>query len=118
MTYPLITLSTRAQVDAKGEHRSFTAALKKILDKEGIPGLYSGLKSALFGIGITNGTTPHGKETEDKGSITSGMNGVNHSLRMLRLNQQVDVVHLQLPKVCSQVSLQAPQPSFSQTQSG
>ena len=55
MTYPLITLSTRAQVDAKGEHRSFTAALKKILDKEGVPGLYSGLKSALFGIGVTNG---------------------------------------------------------------
>ena len=58
MTYPLVTLSTRAQVDAKGEHRSFTVALKKILDKEGVPGLYSGLKSALFGIGITNGKSP------------------------------------------------------------
>jgi adenine nucleotide transporter 17 len=55
VTYPLITLSTRAQVDAKGEHRSITKALKKILDKEGVPGLYAGLKSALFGIGITNG---------------------------------------------------------------
>jgi solute carrier family 25 (peroxisomal adenine nucleotide transporter), member 17 len=32
-----------------------TAALKKIIEKEGIPGLYSGLKSALFGIGLTNG---------------------------------------------------------------
>lgn len=56
MTYPLITLSTRAQVDAKGEHRSIIVTLKKILEKEGISGLYSGLKSALFGIGITNGT--------------------------------------------------------------
>lgn len=55
MTYPLITLSTRAQVDAKGEQRSIAAALKKIIDTEGIPGLYSGLKSALFGIGVTNG---------------------------------------------------------------
>ena len=55
MTYPLITLSTRAQVDAKGEHRSIPAALKKIIDKEGVAGLYAGLKSALFGIGITNG---------------------------------------------------------------
>jgi solute carrier family 25 (peroxisomal adenine nucleotide transporter), member 17 len=55
VTYPLITLSTRAQVDAKGEHRSITAALKKILDKEGVPGLYAALKSALFGIGMTNG---------------------------------------------------------------
>jgi hypothetical protein len=56
VTYPLITLSTRAQVDSKGEHGSFISALHKILQKEGIPGLYSGLKSALFGIGITNGT--------------------------------------------------------------
>jgi hypothetical protein len=58
VTYPLITLSTRAQVDAKGEHRSITAALKKIIDKEGVAGLYAGLKSALFGIGITNGIHP------------------------------------------------------------
>jgi adenine nucleotide transporter 17 len=58
VTYPLVTLSTRAQVDAKGEHHSITAALKKILENEGVPGLYSGLKSALFGIGITNGINP------------------------------------------------------------
>ena len=57
MTYPLITLSTRAQVDSKGEHRSVVAALHKILAKEGVAGLYAGLKSALFGIGITNGTS-------------------------------------------------------------
>jgi len=58
VTYPLITLSTRAQVDAKGEQRSFVKAFKKILEKEGVPGLYSGLKSALVGIGVTNGNFP------------------------------------------------------------
>jgi len=56
VTYPLVTLSTRAQVDAKGEHRAVIPALKRILEKEGIQGFYAGLKSALFGIGITNGT--------------------------------------------------------------
>lgn len=55
VTYPLVTLSTRAQVDSKGEHPNITAALKKIIDKEGVAGLYAGLKSALFGIGLTNG---------------------------------------------------------------
>jgi adenine nucleotide transporter 17 len=43
-------------VDAKNEHQSIVSALRKIIDKEGLAGLYSGLKSALFGIGITNGT--------------------------------------------------------------
>jgi solute carrier family 25 (peroxisomal adenine nucleotide transporter), member 17 len=60
-------LSTRAQVDAKGEHRSIVAALKKIIRTEGIPGLYSGIQSALFGIGITNGTASLG------GMLTQGI---------------------------------------------
>jgi hypothetical protein len=93
VTYPLITLSTRAQVDAKGEHRSITKALKKILDKEGVPGLYAGLKSALFGIGITNGLyviptlMANGKEF-----TTFGMSGLNHLSRLVQLKQLVDVV--------------------------
>ena len=85
VTYPLITLSTRAQVDAKGEHRSIKKALKKILDEEGVQGLYSGLKSALFGIGITNGTALNFKETNGgKGSTIFGMSGVKRSLRIER----------------------------------
>ena len=51
----MVTLSTRAQVDVRAKSRGNIADLKKILDTEGLPGLYAGLKSALFGIGITNG---------------------------------------------------------------
>ncbi|KAJ6001759.1 hypothetical protein N7522_006986 [Penicillium canescens] len=47
LTYPLITLSTRAQVESKRAHST-------TLDAEGISGLYSGLESALFGISVTN----------------------------------------------------------------
>ena len=55
VTYPLITLSTRAQVEVKKVHTTTLDAVKLILEKEGISGLYTGLQSALFGIGVTNG---------------------------------------------------------------
>ncbi len=55
VTYPLITLSTRAQVDIKKVHANQLEAVKRILEREGIAGLYAGLQSALFGIGVTNG---------------------------------------------------------------
>ena len=54
LTYPLITLSTRAQVEAKRSHASTFDAVKHIIDREGIRGLYAGLDSALFGISVTN----------------------------------------------------------------
>lgn len=61
VTYPLITLSTRAQTesmrtkkDSKAETLSALAAARKIVKREGIAGLYSGLDSALFGISVTN----------------------------------------------------------------
>lgn len=61
VTYPLITLSTRAQTesmrtkkDSKAETVSALAAARKIVKREGISGLYSGLDSALFGISVTN----------------------------------------------------------------
>ncbi|KAK4205747.1 mitochondrial carrier domain-containing protein [Triangularia verruculosa] len=56
LTYPLITLSTRAQVESKrpGSETAFLAAVQKIVAREGISGLYSGLSSALFGISVTN----------------------------------------------------------------
>ncbi|RMZ84056.1 hypothetical protein DV737_g1273, partial [Chaetothyriales sp. CBS 132003] len=54
LTYPLITLSTRAQVESKRGQTSTLAAAKHIVDREGISGLYAGLDSALFGISITN----------------------------------------------------------------
>ncbi|KAK0704771.1 putative peroxisomal membrane protein PMP47A [Lasiosphaeris hirsuta] len=54
LTYPLITLSTRAQVESKRAETTFLAAIQKIVAREGISGLYSGLSSALFGISVTN----------------------------------------------------------------
>ncbi len=65
LTYPLITVSTRSQVNAKGAGKqSQFATARKILKEEGVKGLYayyeylinlfcSGMKSALFGIAIT-----------------------------------------------------------------
>ncbi|KAK7203607.1 mitochondrial carrier domain-containing protein [Myxozyma melibiosi] len=87
-TYPLITLSTRAQTErrksvsadsssaaatvdlpdssksavdaarkrlaALKKKPSIVAAASKIIQREGVSGLYSGLQSALFGISVTN----------------------------------------------------------------
>ncbi|RDW83087.1 putative peroxisomal membrane protein PMP47A [Coleophoma crateriformis] len=54
LTYPLITLSTRAQVESKRADSGFLNAVRKIVAREGITGLYAGLDSALFGISVTN----------------------------------------------------------------
>ncbi|KAI4239399.1 MAG: hypothetical protein LQ349_000420 [Xanthoria aureola] len=54
LTYPLITLSTRAQVESKRADSSTLDAVRRIVQREGITGLYSGLDSALFGISVTN----------------------------------------------------------------
>jgi adenine nucleotide transporter 17 len=53
-SYPLITLSTRAQVESKKAESSIGEAVQRILQREGISGLYAGLDSALFGITVTN----------------------------------------------------------------
>ncbi|PYH72505.1 putative peroxisomal membrane protein Pmp47 [Aspergillus vadensis CBS 113365] len=54
LTYPLITLSTRAQVESKRAHSTTYDAIRRIIQREGVSGLYSGLESALFGISVTN----------------------------------------------------------------
>ncbi|KAL5615337.1 uncharacterized protein BROUX77_001174 [Berkeleyomyces rouxiae] len=54
LTYPLVTLSTRAQVDSRKADSTFLDAAKKIIAREGFGGLYAGLNSALFGISVTN----------------------------------------------------------------
>ncbi|KAI9836210.1 MAG: hypothetical protein M1819_001547 [Sarea resinae] len=54
LTYPLITLSTRAQVESKRAESSTLDAVRRIVQREGISGLYAGLDSALFGISVTN----------------------------------------------------------------
>ncbi|KAK5938055.1 hypothetical protein PMZ80_009644 [Knufia obscura] len=54
LTYPLITLSTRAQVESKRADTSTLDAIRHIVNREGISGLYAGLDSALFGISVTN----------------------------------------------------------------
>lgn len=55
LTYPLITLSTRSQVSREGRI-SLKKALLQILKTEGVKGLYSGITSALVGIGFTQFT--------------------------------------------------------------
>ncbi|KAI9725467.1 MAG: hypothetical protein M1828_003138 [Chrysothrix sp. TS-e1954] len=54
ITYPLITLSTRAQVESKRADSSVFDAVRRIVDREGVRGLFAGLDSALFGISVTN----------------------------------------------------------------
>lgn len=54
LTYPLITLSTRAQVESRKASSSTLEAAQRIMAREGITGLYAGLDSALFGITVTN----------------------------------------------------------------
>lgn len=52
--YPLITLSTRAQVESRRAETSALDAARRIIKREGLVGLYAGLNSALFGISVTN----------------------------------------------------------------
>ena len=54
LTYPLVSLSARAQVESKRADTSTLAAIRHIVNREGISGLYAGLDSALFGISVTN----------------------------------------------------------------
>ncbi|RDA94862.1 hypothetical protein CP533_4276 [Ophiocordyceps camponoti-saundersi (nom. inval.)] len=54
LTYPLITLSTRAQVESTKAETGFVAAVRRIVAREGVAGLYAGVNSALFGISVTN----------------------------------------------------------------
>lgn len=54
LTYPLITLSTRSQVESRRAKSTFLDATRRIIQREGVTGLYSGLESAIFGISVTN----------------------------------------------------------------
>jgi len=54
-TYPLIFLSTRAAVETKNEKKTTYEAVRDIIKREGVFGLYSGLGSSLWGIAVTNG---------------------------------------------------------------
>lgn len=76
LTYPLITLSTRAQVESKRAHSTTLDAVRRIVQREGISGLYSGLESALFGISVTNFVYYYWYEWTraafERGAISSG----------------------------------------------
>merc|ERR1712230_1243 len=76
LTYPLITLSTRAQVESKRADTSTLAAVKHIINREGFGGLYAGLDSALFGISVTNFVYYYWYEWTraffEKAAVTSG----------------------------------------------
>ncbi|CAG8581979.1 17741_t:CDS:2 [Funneliformis caledonium] len=70
LTYPLITVSSRLQVqkDTKESdaYKGGWDAVVKIFNNEGISGLYSGLNSAIFGIAVTNGIYYYFYETTKK----------------------------------------------------
>ncbi|KAI8915566.1 mitochondrial carrier domain-containing protein [Gorgonomyces haynaldii] len=53
LTYPLITVSTRSQVEKKKGDVNQAQVLLKILKEEGLGGLYAGIDSAMFGIAVT-----------------------------------------------------------------
>lgn len=54
-TYPLVGISTRAAVESsKNPEEPMVKAALKILQQEGVSGLYAGLSSSLIGIGVTN----------------------------------------------------------------
>lgn len=54
-TYPLVGISTRAAVESsKHPEESMVKAALKIVQQEGVEGLYAGLSSSLIGIGVTN----------------------------------------------------------------
>ena len=76
LTYPLITLSTRAQVESKRAETSTLTAVRRIIDREGVTGLYAGLESALFGISVTNFVYYYWYEWTrsffEKAAVTSG----------------------------------------------
>ncbi|CDR36618.1 RHTO0S02e04610g1_1 [Rhodotorula toruloides] len=55
VTYPLVNLSTRSQVEAKSKKESTRSAALKVIQRDGIAGLYDGLSSSLLGIAVTNG---------------------------------------------------------------
>ncbi|KAJ1927009.1 hypothetical protein IWQ60_003305 [Tieghemiomyces parasiticus] len=60
LTYPLITVSSRLQVERKKEtsargQQSSAAAIRDIVEAEGVRGLFSGVESAVFGNAVTNG---------------------------------------------------------------
>ncbi|TNY18273.1 peroxisomal membrane protein PMP47B [Rhodotorula diobovata] len=55
VTYPLVNLSTRSQVEAKTKRESTRSAVLKVIQRDGVAGLYDGLSSSLVGIAVTNG---------------------------------------------------------------
>ena len=75
-SYPLITLSTRAQVESKRAQTSTLEAVRHIVRREGFGGLYSGLESALFGISVTNFVYYYCKSSP---IMSPNFSGENHS---------------------------------------
>ncbi|PWN48315.1 mitochondrial carrier [Violaceomyces palustris] len=54
-TYPLVGISTRAAIEStKKQDESIVKSALKIIQAEGVSGLYAGLNSSLIGIGVTN----------------------------------------------------------------
>lgn len=82
ITYPLVTLSTRAAVETRSDERSIKEVVLDIIRREGIAGLYGGVNSSLLGIAITNGVYYYFYERTRAG-ILSGRAGGSKALSTL-----------------------------------
>ncbi|SZF04989.1 unnamed protein product [Blumeria hordei] len=89
LTYPLITLSTRAQVESSRAHSDFLDAVRSIVRREGVSGLYSGLTSALFGISVTNFVYYYWYELTRSSFETAALRSGRHSKRLTTVESMV-----------------------------
>lgn len=118
LTYPLITLSTRAQVESKKADTSTLQAAKRIVDREGIIGLYAGLESALFGISVTNFVYYYCKSQWLQYDISANIAVQGTSSPALSSSERPAKLASQHSSPWPRAPLPAPQQSSSQTPSG
>ena len=87
--YPLITLSTRAQVESKRAQTTTLDAVRNIVQREGIQGLYAGLDSALFGISVTNFVYYYWYEWTRAGFETAAIKAGRPSKRLTTIESMI-----------------------------
>ena len=109
LTYPLITLSTRAQVESKRADTTTLDAVRHILAREGVSGLYAGIDSLPIGtlyqqqveyalgsdctgktvLDLGGGLGLHARKAVDRGAAF--VDNVDVSANMLATGKAIDV---------------------------
>ncbi|KAH7105453.1 mitochondrial carrier [Auriculariales sp. MPI-PUGE-AT-0066] len=75
LTYPLVTLSTRAAVETRQDERSMKEIVLDIIKREGVSGLYAGVNSSMIGIAVTNGVYYYFYERTRAGILSTRTGG-------------------------------------------